>query len=311
MISFIIYGDKMNRNFKILIAGLFTLVFLTACNTAPKVNYFVNDYYFEDNYTKDEYRIEMRDGIKLHTIVYSPKDTSEKYPLIIWRTPYSVGPYGDTTGYYNNRRYAWNQFVKEKFIIVFQDVRGRFMSEGDYVNMRPVVSDNPENKSIDESTDTYDTIDWLVKNIPNNNGNVGMWGISYPGFYAAVGAINAHPALKAVSPQAPISDWFVGDDWHHNGAMSLAAGFDFLYVFGKERAGLVDHWPVPFKFPSEDGYKFFLELGPLKNVNELYYNDSIPFWNKLVKHGSYDDFWQSRSTLKHFNNIKPACLWFF
>ena len=241
-------------------------------------------------------------------LFFSPNDKSQKYPILLWRTPYSCGPYGEDSGYYSYKRYTWNHFVKEGYIIVYQDVRGRFMSEGEYVNMRPQVEDKKSNKDIDESTDTYDTIDWLVKNVPNNNGNVGMWGISYPGFYAAVGLIDAHPALKAVSPQAPIADWFNGDDWHHNGAMSLAAGFDFMYVFGKVRDGLVDHWEPGIEFPHNDGYKFFLELGPLKNINKKYYHNEIPFWNEMLKHGTYDEFWKTRNSLRYLKNVKPATL---
>ena len=180
----------------------------------------------------------MRDGIKLFTSVYTPKDSSEKYPIIIWRTPYSVGPYGEDK-FPVYRRYTWQHFIEEKYIIVFQDVRGRFMSEGNFVNMTPYITEKKSNKDIDETTDTYDTVDWLVKNIPNNNGNVGLWGISYPGFYAAMAGIDAHPAVKAISPQAPIADWFANDDWHHNGAFALAGGLPFMSVFGVQREGLV------------------------------------------------------------------------
>jgi len=283
-----------------------------SCKPAEKPfsekKYFVDDSYLEENYSKSNHRIEMRDGIKLHTIVYSPNDTSIEYPILILRTPYSIGPYGDSTGYYAHRRYAWNHYIKEHYIIVYQDVRGRFMSEGEYVNMRPHLNEKSGAADIDESTDTYDTIDWLVKNVPNNNGNVGLFGISYPGFYASAGAIDAHPALKAVSPQAPIADWFNGDDWHHNGALALGGSFGFMYVFGPERNGLTDSWPAEFQFPTKDGYKFFLEMGPLKNVNENYYHDKIPFWNDIITHGTYDEFWKARNILPHLKNIKPATL---
>lgn len=271
-------------------------------------NYFVDDTYLEENYSKSNHRIEMRDGIKLHTIVYEPNDTSVEYPILLLRTPYSIGPYGDSTGYYGHRRYAWNHYIKEHYIIVYQDVRGRFMSEGEYVNMTPHLEEKSGKSDIDESSDTFDTIDWLVKNIPNNNGNVGLWGISYPGFYASAGVIDAHPALKAVSPQAPIADWFNGDDWHHNGAFNLAASYGFMFQFGAVRDGLVDSWPPPYVFPTDDGYEYMLKLGPLKNANENYYKDEIPFWKEMMAHGNYDDYWKGKNILPHLKSIKPATL---
>ncbi|HVO74573.1 MAG TPA: CocE/NonD family hydrolase [Ignavibacteriaceae bacterium] len=263
--------------------------------------------FLEENYIKKEYRIPMRDGVKLFTAVYSPKDTSVKYPIIIWRTPYSVGPYGEDK-YVVYRRETWQHFIDEGYIIVFQDVRGRFMSEGDFVNMRPYIPDKKSNKDVDESSDAYDTVDWLVKNIPNNNGKVGFWGISYPGFYAAMAGIDAHPAVKAISPQAPIADWFGNDDWHHNGALGLAEGVPFMSVFGVVREGLVQEWPEDFKFGTMDGYNYYLNLGPLPNVNKKYFHHKIPFWDSLMVHGTYDYFWKARNTLPHFNNIKPAVL---
>lgn len=263
--------------------------------------------FLEENYTKKEYRIEMRDGVKLFTAVYSPKDTSVTYPILIWRTPYSIGPYG-ADSFSTYRRCTWQHFIEEKYIIVFQDVRGRFMSEGEYVNMRPFIANKKSNQVIDESTDAYDTVDWLVKNIPNNNGNVGLWGISYPGFYTAAAGIDAHPAVKAISPQAPIADWFGNDDWHHNGAFALAGGLPFMHVFGVKREGLVKEWPERFKHNTEDGYNFYLKLGPLPNVNKKYFHHEIPFWDSLMSHGTYDDFWKARNILPHFNNIKPAVL---
>lgn len=305
----------MNRFFKVI--PLFSLLVLVFSMTVflydvsgneKKKNYFVDDDYLEKNYTKTEHRIKMRDGVKLYTIVYSPNDKSEKYPVLLCRTPYGIGPYNNPDDCYNNRRYSWNHYVKEKFIIVYQDVRGRFMSEGEYENMRPYLKNKTNDKDVDETTDTYDTIDWLVKNIPDNNGNVGLWGISYPGFYAAIGAVDAHPALKAVSPQAPIANWFARDDWHHNGALAIGGSFDFLYQFGQIRKGLVTNWPPAFIFPMKSGYKFFLGLGPLRNVNELFYHNRIPFWNDILEHDTYDEFWQARNNLSNLKNIKPAVL---
>ena len=185
--------------------------------------------YVKANYTKFEYRIPMRDGIHLFTSVYVPKDQSQPYPIMLSRTPYSVQPYG--TDDYKSDLGPSPLFGKDGYIVVYQDVRGRWMSEGEFVNMRPHRPQKTSPQEIDESSDTFDTIDWLLKNVPGNNGRVGLWGISYPGFYTAAGMIDAHPALKAASPQAPVTDWFAGDDWHHNGAFLLPHAFNFLVVF--------------------------------------------------------------------------------
>ena len=288
--------------FSFIINILFYYLFIVS--SAPL---FAQNKFLEENYNKQEYRIEMRDGVTLFTAVYSPIDNSVKYPIIIWRTPYSSGPYGEDK-FPVYRRETWQHFIKDKYIIVFQDVRGRFMSEGNFVDMTPYITKKKSKDDIDETTDTYDTVDWLVKNIPNNNGRVGLWGISYPGFYAAMASIDAHPSVKAVSPQAPISDWFANDDWHHNGALQLAECFPFEYVFGVQRDGLVQDWPEEFKFGTKDGYDFYLNLGPLKNSDKKYFHNKIPFWDSLMKHGTYDYFWKERNTLPHFYNIKPAVL---
>ncbi|HSB10755.1 MAG TPA: CocE/NonD family hydrolase [Blastocatellia bacterium] len=258
------------------------------------------------NYTKSEHMIPMRDGVKLFTAVYSPKDTSQQYPILLNRTPYSCAPYGPAA--YRETIGPSPLFQKEGYIIVYQDVRGAHMSEGTYVNMRPQKEKKGPN-DVDESSDTYDTIDWLVKNIPNNNGRVGMWGISYPGFYTAVGAIDAHPALKAASPQAPIADWFIGDDFHHNGALFLPHAFNFFASFGKPR-------PKPTAFADDsrfnhgtpDGYKFFLEMGSLANADKKYFHGNIAFWNEMMEHPNYDAWWQARNTRPHLRNIKPAVM---
>jgi len=248
----------------------------------------------------------MRDGVKLFTAVYAPKDTTQDYPLLFLRTPYTIAPYGEN----NLNRYLGpsKTFTTDGYIFVYQDVRGKFMSEGEYVNMRPFIPEKKSSTDVDESSDTYDTIDWLIKNIKHHNGKVGMWGISYPGFYAAMGSINAHPNLVAVSPQAPIVNWFVGDDMHHNGALSLLMTFDFFSVFGLPRPELTTTWPNGFTAPSPDAYTFFLNMGPLKNANEKYFKNTISFWNEVTQHGTYDMFWQTRNTFPHFKNIKPAVL---
>lgn len=257
------------------------------------------------DYNKFEYEIPMRDGKKLHTAVYVPKDTVTAYPIILSRTPYTVAPYGSEYLKANGNNY-W--MAQEKYIMAFQDVRGRFMSEGTYEDIRPHVVNKKSDSDIDESSDTYDTIEWLLKNVRQNNGNVGMIGISYPGFYAAHGLIGAHPALKAVSPQAPISDWFIGDDFHHNGAMMLIDGFSFYRSFGKPRPVLTTTWPPGFDFPTPDGYKFLLQAGLLADIKNKYYGDTAKFWNDLFAHPDYDEFWKSRSVSQHMKNIGPAVL---
>src|SRR4051794_22748729 len=249
--------------------------------------------YIRAHYTKYEHLIPMRDGKRLFTCVYVPKDDAQKYPILFDRTPYSVSPYGPDA--FKTSLGPSDKFAKEGFIFVYQDVRGRNMSEGEFVNMRPQVPNKRGPQDIDESTDTYDSIDWLVKHVPNNNGNVGMWGISYPGFYTSAGVIDAHPALKAASPQAPIADWFIGDDFHHNGALYLPHMFRFFNTFGRPR-------PEPVKPPAQagpppqngpDAYGFFLSLGPLTNIEEKYFKRDVAFWTEMAQHQAYDEYWQA------------------
>lgn len=261
--------------------------------------------YIRQHYTKFEYRIPMRDGVKLFTSVYIPNDTSQKYPMLMVRTPYSVGPYGADK--YKTRLGPTATFPYEGYIFVYQDVRGKYMSEGSFENMRPHQPAVARPKNTNESTDTYDTIEWLLKKIPNHNGKVGQWGISYPGFYTAAGMIDSHPALKAVSPQAPIADWF-WDDMHHHGAFVLPLAFNFFSSFGVPREGPSTSRTPWFDHGTPDGYQFFLDLGPLSNANKRHFKGEIPFWNALVNHPNYDEFWQSRNILPHLNNITAAVL---
>lgn len=257
-------------------------------------------------YTKYEYRIPMRDGKRLFTAVYVPKKEGGPWPILLKRTPYSVAPYGIDK--YPNELGPSTLVAREGYIFAYQDVRGRWMSEGEFVNMRPHIP-NKSGGQIDESSDTYDTIDWLVKNIPNNNGKVGTWGISYPGFYVAAGMIDAHPALKAASPQAPINDWFIGDDFHHNGALFLPHCFNFMANFGKPRPEPIKKSPyLPFDHGTPDGYEFFLRLGPLANADRLFFKGEIAFWNELAAHPNYDEFWQSRNLRPHLKRIRPAVM---
>ena len=258
------------------------------------------------NYTKYEYMIPMRDGVRLFTSVYAPKDDSKPYPVMLFRTPYSVRPYGVNS--YKTRIGPSRRFAKDLFIFAYQDVRGRMASEGEFVNVRPHKTVKSGLSDIDESSDTYDTIDWFVKNIPNNNGRVGQWGISYPGFYTAMGAIDAHPALKASSPQAPVADWFIGDDFHHNGAFYLAHAFRFFWRFGKPVDEPTRNPPARFDFKTPDGYEFYLNIGPLTNLNEKYFKNEVPFWNEMSKHGSYDQYWKDRDLRPHLKNIRHAVM---
>ncbi|MEM6471341.1 MAG: CocE/NonD family hydrolase [Planctomycetota bacterium] len=257
-------------------------------------------------FAKYEYMIPMRDGTKLFTAVYVPYDASasNRYPMLMVRTPYGSGPYG--ADQYRTRLGPSAEFEEEGFIFVYQDVRGRNLSEGDFVNMRPHI-ENKSGNQFDESTDTYDTIDWLVKNISYNNGRVGQWGISYPGFYSSAGCIDSHPALKAVSPQAPIADWFF-DDFHRNGAFVLPMAFNFFSRFGVPRPEPTAVGPERFDHRTRDGYRFFLELGPMANVNKKYFKGGIPFWNDLTEHPNYDEFWQSRNILPHLKNVSASVM---
>jgi uncharacterized protein len=264
------------------------------------------DDYVKSAYSKREFQIPMRDGIKLFTAVYSPKNMMHAYPIMLNRTPYSVAPYGADR--YPSTLGPSEELAKDNFIFAYQDVRGRMMSEGEFVNMTPCKDAKNGPADVDESTDAYDTIDWLIKNIPNNNGKVGMWGISYPGFYAAAGMIDAHPALKAVSPQAPIADWFLGDDFHHNGAFYLPHAFGFLSSFGHPRPKPTISFDGFFNFPTPDGYDFYLRMGAFPHANEKYFKNDIPFWNDLMQHGNYDAFWQARNLRPHLKNIKPAVM---
>jgi len=264
--------------------------------------------YVRDNYTKIERNIPMRDGVKLFTAIYIPKNADKKYPFMINRTPYTSAPYGEDK--FKTTLGPSSLFIKEGFIFVYQDVRGRWMSEGEFVDVRPHIDHKKTKKDIDESSDTYDTIDWLVKNVPNNNGKAGIYGISYPGFYSSAALPGAHKALKAVSPQAPVTDWFMGDDFHHNGAFMLSDAFSFYSSFGVPRPLPItpDKGPKGFTYPIKDNYRFFLSIGALKNVKEKYFADSIKFWNDMMAHGTYDDFWKARNIRTHLKDIKPAVL---
>jgi len=257
-------------------------------------------------YTKYEYRIPMRDGKRLFTAVYVPKDDSHKYPIMLNRTPYSVAPYGADE--YRDRLGPSKLFDKSGYIFALQDVRGRMMSEGEYVNMRPYIADKKKPTDIDESSDTYDTIDWVIKHVPNHNGKVGQWGISYPGFYTVTGMIDAHPALVAASPQAPVTDWFIGDDWHHNGALQIAHMLNFLPFFDRPRPVPIKKVDTTFEYQTPDGYDLFLHFGPLSKASDKFFKGETAYLKEVCQHGNYDDWWKARNIRAHIKNIKPAVM---
>ena len=267
------------------------------------------------HYTKREVMIPMRDGVRLFTAIYSPNDAGvggKTYPILVQRTPYDVGPYG--AEHYKDTLGPSEEYVYDGYVFVYQDVRGKYMSEGEFVNLRPQLPDKVPDKlpagveeGVDESTDAWDTIDWLVENVPGNNGKVGLWGISYPGFYASAGAIDSHPALVAVSPQAPIADWFF-DDFHRHGAFILPMAFNFFSSFGQPRPEPTTEDPKRFDHGTPDGYAFFLDLGPLSNVNERHLHGEVEFWNDIAAHPNYDEYWQSRNLLPHLDDIGAAVL---
>ena len=296
-----------------LVALVFGLA-LSSCTKTTKTATAVEENFVADNYTKQEVDIEMRDGVKLHTTIYAPKDTSKEYPIVMQRTPYSSRRYGEDG--FRSRIGPNVNMMKEGYIVVYQDVRGRWLSEGHYENMRAYIPNKTSDDQVDESSDTYDTIEWLVNNVANNNGRVGLWGISYPGFYATYGTIDPHPALKASSPQACIGDFFF-DDFHHNGAYLLSY-FRATSLFGTPRPNndspIDTAWYTLPDIGTEDQYQFFLDAGPLENLNTFFEYETADtpklrpegmtddfFWNELKEHPNYDALWQSRGLIQHLD----------
>ncbi|HWD90028.1 MAG TPA: CocE/NonD family hydrolase [Mucilaginibacter sp.] len=287
---------------KLIIA--FSFLLFALCSQAQPNN--ADADYVKANYTKYEYQIPMRDGVKLFTSVYVPKDQSKKYPIMMDRTPYSVGPYGPDA--YKGSLGPSSLFLHDGYIFVYQDVRGRFMSEGIFEEMTPEKEVHKTKKDVDEGTDTYDTIDWLLKNIPNNNGKVGAWGISYPGFFTTTCLLSRHPALAAASPQAPMSDLWRDDGWH-NGAFQLVGNFGFYPGFTNRqndkptqgRGSRLDYGTV-------DGYEFYLKMGSMRNTNVKYFKDTIRLWNEMMDHPDYDQHWKDRNVLPHLHDIKTPTL---
>jgi putative CocE/NonD family hydrolase len=297
-----------------ILITIFSFFLFKSCDLLSQKTVVKKDTYVADNYTKEEVNILMRDGTKLHTTIYTPKDNSKKHPILLQRTPYSSKPYGEGM----KTKIGPNvHLMKEGNIVVYQDVRGRWMSEGVYDNMRAYIPNKTANQS-DEVSDTYDTIDWLVKNVANNNGNVGTWGISYPGHYATISAIDAHPALKAASPQACIGDFFF-DDFHHNGAFLLSY-FRAIPLFGTYKdAPTAAAWYSLPKINSQDQYQFFLDKGPLKNLNEYFQYDKLEtktaenkhkiddfFWKEIIEHPNYDSVWQRKGIIQHMDKVPSS-----
>ena len=259
-----------------------------------------------ENYYKIERMVPMRDGKKLFTAIYIPRDSTEKHPILMRRTPYSAAPYGEDRfpdAYWNTYQ---RLYMREHYIMVVQDVRGRYMSEGDFVDVRPFNPDKKGNE-IDEASDTYDAIQWLVEHVPHNNGRVGVFGISYPGFYTTMAGLSNHPALKAVSPQAPVTDWFMGDDFHHNGAFMLMDAFNFYSGFGKPRRQPTTQGTTGFRIPGADNYDFYLRTGSLKNFTRLM-GDSILFWKEVMAHPNLDAWWKARTVTNFVAGYQPATL---
>ena len=285
---------------------LFLFLFSVVVNSTYSQGTAQDSAWIRENYTKTETYIPMRDGVKLFTSIYAPKDSTEKHPILMTRTPYSCAPYGKDNWrnfYSGYLRY----YLREGYTMVTQDVRGHWMSEGDYEDIRPFNKNKKTDKDVDEASDTYDCIDWLTKNIPGNNGRVGVFGISYPGFYSTMAAASGHPALKAVSPQAPVTDWFMGDDFHHNGAFYVWDAWAFYSSFGKPRPHPTTVGPSGFDFYTHDSYKWYLETGALKNIMKLT-GDSIAFWKDLYNHPDLDTFWKARNARVALYDIKPAML---
>jgi putative CocE/NonD family hydrolase len=304
---------------RLLLASLPLLAAATALPVAAQTTAATraqDSIFIRQHYRKVEQLIPMRDGIKLATILYVPLDASpaHSYPFLMERTPYSAGPRG-ATKYPTRGPGPSRELSQEKYIFVYQDVRGRYLSEGQFEEVTPALASHPakptqgKNAPHDESTDTYDTIEWLLKNVAGNNGRVGIMGISYPGFYATASLPFAHPALKAVSPQAPVTDEFIGDDARHNGAFFLLDNFDFTNGFDVPRPQPVAEYQELFPLKITDAYQFFLDLGPIKNANQAqYFNGRARIWNEYLAHDTYDAYWQARNIRPHLTGVKPAVL---
>ena len=286
------------------ILGLLMLAGTTANPAAPTPGAQAFDP--REHYDKAEYMVPMRDGVELYTIVYAPKDTSRRYPIMLFRTPYSIRPYEPDA--YRRPLGPTEQFDRDGYIFVYQDARGTYRSEGEFQVIRPLNGANAGPADADESTDNYDTIEWVLDNIPNHNGRVGQWGISYPGWQTVMGMVDAHPALRASSPQASPADMFIGDDWHHNGAFRLMYAFGWLSRNARRRDVPTEARAGAFDYGTPWGYDFFLDIGPISNINEQFFHDDVPAWNEFMEHGTYDEYWQNQNALLSLDGITHPVL---
>jgi putative CocE/NonD family hydrolase len=301
----------MSRPYRFAFAILSIVILVTLAARAQQSS---PDAHVEDfvraHYTKYEYRIPMRDGVRLFTAVYVPKasafpDDPGPYPFLMDRTPYSVAPYGEDK--YPAELGPSDEFEKSGYIFVYQDVRGRWMSEGQFVEMRPHIDVKKSPQDVDDSSDTYDTIEFLLKHVANNNGKVGIWGISYPGFYSSASIIDSHPAIVAASPQAPMTDLFGGDDSYHGGAFMLAANFGFYVGFRPQRNPIIPAASPAFDFGTPDSYKFYLQAGNIASLDK-YLPSSSGLFDDQFQHDTYDDYWKARDLSQHMKNVKCAVL---
>jgi len=242
----------------------------------------------EQSFEKIEVLIPMRDGVRLNTIINIPESVSEPLPFLLIRTPYGIKSGSVSTSY--------SELAEDGYIFVFQDIRGRYKSEGDFVMLRPPREKNNP-KDIDESTDTYDTIEWLLKNVPNNNGRAGVMGISYGGWLTVMAMIDPHPAIKAMSPQASPADMFIGDDFLHNGAFRLSPSFGYAAMMETGTTNML------FKFDKFDTFEWYLELGPLSNANEKFFHGNLPSWNNFMAHPNYDEYWKKQSVVPYLEAL--------
>src|SRR5579871_3452611 len=293
-------------SFCLVLAAVLSTAILSAQQPDPPAESFV-----KSHYTKYEFRIPMRDGKHLFTAVYVPKASAfpsdpGPYPFLMQRTPYSVGPYGEDQ--YPARLGPSDEFEKAGYIFVYQDVRGRWMSEGTFQEMRPHIDNKKSPQDVDDASDTYDTIEFLLRHVENNNGKAGIWGISYPGFYTSASIIDSHPALVAASPQAPMTDLFMGDDAYHGGAFMLAANFGFYAFFKPQAEPQKKDSSAQFDFGTPDMYKFYLKGGSLENLNKVYLKGSNWLYEDQFRHDTYDDYWKARNLAPHMKNVHTAVL---
>ena len=265
-----------------------------------------HEQFLQETFDKAEYMVPMRDGVELYTIVYTPKDQSRPYPVMLYRTPYSIRPYEPDE--FRSPLGPTAEFDRAGYIFVYQDVRGQYRSEGDFEVIRPPAAEPSEPTDADEITDNFDTIEWVLANVPNHNGRVGQWGISYAGWQTVMGLVDAHPALVASSPQASPADMFIGDDWHHNGAFRLMYSFAWLAGNARRRDAPTTEGSDSFAYGTLSGYDFFLEAGSAANIDDLYFQGDVPAWKDFMEHGSYDEYWQRQNALRYLDDVRPAVL---